>query len=47
MKNKKVVLKVLIEKEQKKFIEKKAKLFSVSEAEVVRGILEVAIIENK
>jgi hypothetical protein len=40
-KENKVLLKVLVEKEQKNWIENKAKSEKVSEAEIVRGMLEV------
>lgn len=36
----KVMLKVLVEEEQKKFIEKKAKREGISEAEAVRQIID-------
>ena len=42
-KENKVLLKVLVEKEQKNYIEKQAKLLGFSEAEVVRGLLRIAI----
>lgn len=44
MKNKnKVMLKVLVEREQKKWVEKQAKGFKVSEAEIIRSVLSDAI----
>ena len=39
-KENKVLLKVLVEKSQKKFVEKSAKLKKVSEAEFVRSIIQ-------
>lgn len=42
-KENKVLLKVLVEKGQKEYIEKQAKLLDYSEAEVVRGLLRIAI----
>ncbi len=42
-KENKVTLKVLVDKSQKKYVEKKAKEYRVSEAEIVRVILATYI----